>query len=71
MFKTEKQFECIGLDPTNNEGIREIQRDWTRFKSRKFGIRPGYYDHVGVAKLLTKHEANPQAVEYIAETMIA
>jgi len=71
MFKTEKQFQCIGLDPTNNEGMREIERDWTQFKSRKLGIRPGYYDRVGVAKLLTKHKANPEAVQYIAEIMMA
>lgn len=71
MFKTEKQFQCIGLDPTNNEGINEIQRDWTNFKSRKLGIRPGYYDRAGVATLLLKHKANAEAIQYIAETTMA
>jgi len=70
MFKTEKQFQCIGLDPTNSEGLPEIQRDWTQFKDHKLGIRAGYYDHIGVAKLLLKHKSNPEAVRYIAETMM-
>jgi hypothetical protein len=38
MFKTEKQFQCIGLDRTNNEGIGEIQRDWTCFTSASLGF---------------------------------
>lgn len=42
VFKTEKQFQVIGLDPRSNEGIEEIQRDWTHFPRRQFGIRSGY-----------------------------
>jgi hypothetical protein len=71
MFKTESQFQCIGLDPTKNEGIREITRDWTHFKVRKLGIRPGYYDRLGIAKLLLKHKASPDVIQYIAQTMTA
>jgi hypothetical protein len=71
MFKTEMQFQCIGLDPRNNEGINEILRDWTHFKRRRLGIRPGYYDREGVAKLLVKHKADPEVIQYIAETMMA
>ena len=71
MFKTEKQFQAIGLDPRNGEGINELQQDWTHFKGRKLGIRAGYYDRAGVAKVLLKHRTNAEAVRYIAETMMA